>query len=98
MALITLDELQARGFDLSRSTRRGGLHSYRVACSGCEAAVINGTPCHEHGCPNKRDACRECGSPCERGARYCSPCCAAAHTGASCDCDTCRELNEPEGD
>lgn len=23
-------------------------------CSQCQALVINGTPTHEHGCPNKR--------------------------------------------
>lgn len=25
-----------------------------VKCSQCEALVIQGTPCHEHGCPNEK--------------------------------------------
>jgi len=26
---------------------------WSVRCSQCEALVINGVPCHEHGCPNQ---------------------------------------------
>ena len=40
--------LRAEGFD--RSTDEGKL--VHVACSSCEALVLNGTACHEHGCPN----------------------------------------------
>jgi hypothetical protein len=44
-------QLRAAGFDGSfydNSQKR-----WRVRCSQCEAATINGVPCHEHGCPNK---------------------------------------------
>jgi len=49
--------LRSLGFDRSTYTRdphdptQG---SWRVRCSQCEALVINGCPCHESGCPNKR--------------------------------------------
>ena len=33
-----------------------------VRCSRCDARTINGTPCHEHGCPNRVATCRECGN------------------------------------
>jgi hypothetical protein len=36
--------LHDSGFDLSK-----GRH---VRCSQCDAVVINGVACHEHGCPN----------------------------------------------
>ena len=75
--------LRAQGFDKS--------HAGRVACSQCQAATINGVPTHEHGCPNKVRECRECGSTCEPGERYCSPCCAAAYNGQACDCAACSE-------
>lgn len=45
-------QLKDRGFDLSEYDRSEG--TWRVRCSQCEALVINGTPCHETGCPNKR--------------------------------------------
>lgn len=35
---------------------------YRIRCSQCEAAVINGVPCHETGCPSRPHECRECGN------------------------------------
>jgi hypothetical protein len=43
--------LRKQGFDRTeydRSTRY-----YRVRCSCCQAMVINGTACHEQGCPNR---------------------------------------------
>lgn len=46
---INLRYLKRRGFDLSKRTGKG---RYRVRCSQCEAATINGVPCHEHGCPH----------------------------------------------
>ena len=36
------------GFDLSRVDDG----TVRIGCSQCDALVINGTPCHERGCPN----------------------------------------------
>lgn len=51
--------LRARGFDRSHAVPfERGAH---VACSQCEALVINGTACHERGCPNVVPVCRECG-------------------------------------
>lgn len=44
--------LRTLGFD--RTTYNRSTDSYRVRCSQCEALVINGTPCHETGCPNTR--------------------------------------------
>jgi hypothetical protein len=52
-------QLHMRGFDLSRATPF--VKGVRVRCSQCEALVINGVPCHEHGCPNRPPVCRECG-------------------------------------
>lgn len=43
--------LKRLGFDQSYYNRRTGY--YKVKCSQCEATVINSTPCHETGCPNK---------------------------------------------
>ncbi len=54
-------------------------------CNRCEALVINGTLCHETGCPVAwRDAlfeCAWCGSeftPEQKGARVCSDECGEA--------------------
>lgn len=44
--------LRRLGFDRSTYNRESG--TWRVRCSQCEALVINGCPCHESGCPNKR--------------------------------------------
>jgi hypothetical protein len=60
MARVSLTaQMVARGFDLSRAVpfERG----VRVRCSACAALVINGVPCHEHGCPNRPRTCPECG-------------------------------------
>lgn len=41
-------------------------------CNSCAAATINGTKCHEHGCPDAwKDAAKECN---ECGATFFSPC------------------------
>ena len=44
--------LRSQGFDESKYDRSSGYYS--VKCSQCEALVVNGIACHEHGCPNKR--------------------------------------------
>jgi hypothetical protein len=51
-----LEDLLSRGFDRSHRIERDdngrfckGVH---VRCSQCEALVINGTACHETGCPH----------------------------------------------
>lgn len=43
-------QLRRRGFDRSYYDRSTGY--YHVACSQCEASVIQGIACHETGCPN----------------------------------------------
>ena len=43
--------LHDQGFDLSEHIPF--TKQFRVRCSQCEAAVINGVPCHENGCPNQ---------------------------------------------
>lgn len=57
---MELSELFINGFDLSELDPSGYID---VACSSCEALVINGHACHEHGCPNIREVteCPECG-------------------------------------
>jgi hypothetical protein len=59
MARGIVASLKARGFDRSHAVpfQRGAV----VQCSQCEALSINGTPCHERGCPNIVPVCRECG-------------------------------------
>ena len=46
----TGDNLRHAGFDQTRFDHSEKV--YRVRCSQCEAAVINGVACHETGCPN----------------------------------------------
>jgi hypothetical protein len=56
----------AEGFDQSVPIGRDNdgqfARGIRVRCSQCEALVLQGTACHEHGCPNIARACRECGN------------------------------------
>jgi hypothetical protein len=40
------------GFDRTIVDRARG--TITVSCSQCAALVINGTACHEHGCPNQK--------------------------------------------
>jgi hypothetical protein len=49
--------LRQQGFDLTTYDRSTGY--YRPRCSQCNALVINGVACHEHGCPNQRKAERD---------------------------------------
>lgn len=39
------------GFDETTYDRSD--NRYRIRCSQCEALCINGTPCHERGCPHE---------------------------------------------
>lgn len=50
MAKINTQWFKRRGFDL---TTRSGKY-LRPKCSQCQVLVINGTACHETGCPNAR--------------------------------------------
>jgi hypothetical protein len=50
MAKSHVQRLRDKGFD--ESTVVPFERRWYVRCSQCEAVVINGHPCHEHGCPN----------------------------------------------
>lgn len=76
-------------------------------CRSCEALRINGVLCHESGCPDAwQDEVRECAwcggefSPADRHERCCSPCCAVAFAGLTCnECYEvcwCRDAMEEE--
>ena len=43
--------LRKWGFDQSYYSRQA--QRWVVKCSQCAAMIINGTPCHEQGCPNQ---------------------------------------------
>jgi len=47
---VTTEQCKRHGFDLSR-TEDGRIV---LRCSQCEACFINGVPCHETGCPNRK--------------------------------------------
>jgi hypothetical protein len=67
---MNLNQLKALGFD--QSQQRTG--SVRVACSQCEAMVIQGTPCHESGCPNALHECAGCNELVPMRVKYCAEC------------------------
>ena len=70
MNLATLRQL---GFDLSSHVPF--TTQYRVRCSQCEAAAINGVPCHETGCPHALKECHGCNTLIPaRGPKYCADC------------------------
>ena len=46
-----------------RTAYRNGdeIQLQQCGCDGCSPAMVNGTLCHEHGCPDSwRDSVREC--------------------------------------
>ena len=48
-------DLRRQGFDGAHvGTDDDGMKSVTIKCSQCQASVINGVACHEHGCPNTR--------------------------------------------
>lgn len=67
-------QLSTLGFDDSTWTRSGKF--LRVACSACEAVVINGTPCHEYGCSHDVQECKGCNEliPRWNSNKYCKDC------------------------
>lgn len=73
-----IQSLEQRGFD--RCAEDGyldvetGKFSVSVSCSQCEALVINGVACHEHGCPNETHECWECETPIPKKYRLCESC------------------------
>ncbi len=61
------------GFDRSSNTfKRPNLIS--IACSQCQALVINGTPTHEHHCQNATHECQGCNAQIPTNQRYCEDC------------------------
>lgn len=81
---MTLEELVFLGFD--ESYKSGDSPGYlQVKCSQCSALSINGTPCHETGCPNQGRECFECGCH--------------IPSGQSCDClDPMEDEEDPSDD
>ena len=63
-------ELQDQGFDQTYVSGQ----AIRPKCSQCEVLVIQGTACHETGCPNQQYECKGCNAVVERGVRYCADC------------------------
>lgn len=51
MSTSRIQRLRDAGFD--RSEHIPFTKEWRVRCSQCQALVINGTPTHESGCPNR---------------------------------------------
>jgi hypothetical protein len=67
---MTLEQLRLFGFD---DSTKSGRH-LRVACSQCEALVINGVPTHETGCPHAMHECAGCNEVIPLRQRYCATC------------------------
>jgi hypothetical protein len=65
-----IEQLQAEGFRV-RHTVSGYL---AISCAGCAAAVVNGIPVHEAGCPRQRFECKGCNSLVARRGAYCEAC------------------------
>lgn len=68
---MTLEQLEALGFDEST---RDGEGSIRVKCSCCAACVVNGYPIHERGCPNDKHECHGCNNLIPANQKYCEDC------------------------
>jgi len=66
-----LQTLRKLGFDRSRHVPF--TKQYVAACSHCEALAIQGTPCHETGCPQAVHECRGCDTLISRGT-WCEAC------------------------
>lgn len=65
-----LGECLSLGFDAS--CVNGKL--IQVACSQCEALVINGFPIHERGCGNTMHDCAGCDTYIPVSQKYCEDC------------------------
>lgn len=63
-----------RLFGFTESSHIPFTRQYRVRCSSCNALVINGTPCHETGCPEAMHECNGCNAIIPTGQRYCEDC------------------------
>jgi hypothetical protein len=56
-----------------------------VECSQCDALCVNGTPCHETGCPNTVFECRGCNARMARAGSYCRACGGGSDDDANAD-------------
>lgn len=70
--MATLDLLRARGFNGSKHIPF--TKQYRVRCDSCEPLVIQGTACHETGCPDAMHECNGCNALIPARQRYCEDC------------------------
>ena len=71
---MTNKQLANRFIDqgFNNTTIRSG--NVRLACSQCEALVINGIATHETGCPNATHECNGCNTRVPQNQRYCANC------------------------
>lgn len=69
---MNLQQLRSLGFD--DSAHIPFTKQYRVRCHSCEALVIQGVPCHEHGCPEAKHECNGCNNLIPVRQRYCEDC------------------------
>ena len=67
-------QLQAQGFDRAYISPPREGRGVTARCSQCEASVINGSACHETGCPNQVFECRGCNAQVSRSGAYCEDC------------------------
>jgi len=85
---MVLGDVLDLGFDRSDSD---GTH-VSVKCSQCAALVINGTPCHERGCPNRTKECAECETRIPHYRHLCDGC---ANPEPDEDATECAECGGP---
>lgn len=71
--LTRLEAILRQGFDRSTHTF-GRPNLISVACSQCQACVINGVACHETGCLNTVYECLGCNAEVSRRGTYCEDC------------------------
>lgn len=63
-------EPKTRGFTVGKKVNR----TRRMSCDQCQVMVINGIPCHEHGCPNQVFECKGCWALVKRAGSCCADC------------------------
>jgi len=69
---MKLKQLRALGFD--ESSHVPFTSEFKVRCSQCQAAVVNGHPVHERRCPNDKHECSGCNAIIPANQRYCEDC------------------------
>lgn len=53
-AALLMKRLRRQGFDMCKGFRCDGGYIVKPRCSRCQTLTIQGTACHETGCPNAR--------------------------------------------